>query len=161
MSLLAELEAYGFRVRTQVAETGEIVLVVSPGSCLTPRMRAEITQHKAEVVAQLQDRGTRQDVLPLGDLPSMPPHNQRDTSIEAAQSVIAHRGGDLHRIAEYLQAQGLPGATCDEVELALGMTHQTASARVHDLMRMDVIQDVGRRRPTRSGRQAIAWRWKS
>lgn len=46
------------------------------------------------------------------------------------------------------------GATCDEVEVVLGLRHQTASARIRDLVIAKRIFDTGRRRLTRSGRKA-------
>jgi DNA adenine methylase len=50
------------------------------------------------------------------------------------------------------------GATCDEVEEALDLRHQTASARVNELCSDGKIVDSGERRKTRSGRAAIVWR---
>lgn len=49
------------------------------------------------------------------------------------------------------------GATCDEVEVALGLSHQSVSARVNELMEAGLIAAAGRR-PTRSGRNAVVWR---
>src|SRR4249919_1949633 len=50
------------------------------------------------------------------------------------------------------------GATCDEIEVALNLRHQTASARVRELALGGVIFDTGERRPTRSGRPARVYR---
>lgn len=47
-----------------------------------------------------------------------------------------------------LRQRGPNGATCAEVEQALRLPHQTASAR---------IRDSGARRLTPSGRKAIVW----
>ena len=47
--------------------------------------------------------------------------------------------------------------TDDEVEVVTGLRHQTASARVNELMRSRRVRDSGRRRKTRSGRRAIVW----
>jgi predicted ArsR family transcriptional regulator len=49
-------------------------------------------------------------------------------------------------------------AICDEVEAALGMRHQTASARFTELKRDGVIVHAGKWRKTRSGRYASVWR---
>jgi predicted transcriptional regulator len=43
--------------------------------------------------------------------------------------------------------------TCDEIEVALGMPHQTASARLTELYRANLVRRNGRR-PTRSGHTA-------
>lgn len=51
-------------------------------------------------------------------------------------------------------------STCDEVEVALGLTHQTASAAIHYLMRDGEIVAT-EKRPTRSGRSARVWKAKS
>ena len=50
------------------------------------------------------------------------------------------------------------GATCDEIEARLDLRHQTASARVNELYRRGFIQDLGFRRRTRGGRNAIVWK---
>lgn len=46
--------------------------------------------------------------------------------------------------------------TCDEVEITLGLTHQTCSASINKLMRDGVIISIGKRK-TRSGRAACVW----
>lgn len=43
------------------------------------------------------------------------------------------------------------GATCDECMTALGLPHQSASARFHDLVRAGCLVKTGKRRRTRSG----------
>jgi predicted transcriptional regulator len=50
------------------------------------------------------------------------------------------------------------GLTVDEVERLLRLTHQTASARVHELRRAGLVVDSGRKRMTRNGREATVWR---
>jgi hypothetical protein len=60
-------------------------------------------------------------------------------------------------VLEAVKAAGLAGLTCDEVEQRLSMTHQTASARVHELAKLEAIVDSGRKRKTRSGRGAVVW----
>jgi predicted transcriptional regulator len=49
-------------------------------------------------------------------------------------------------------------ATCDEVEGALGLAHQTASARIAELKRDSLIVPTGERRATRRGRAAMIYR---
>lgn len=48
-------------------------------------------------------------------------------------------------------------ATCWELEEALHMSHQTASARIRELAMAGRIEASGATRPTNSGRQAIVW----
>lgn len=50
------------------------------------------------------------------------------------------------------------GTTCDKLEQVLGMSHQTTSARINDLVRKGRIRDSGRREKTRTGRLAICWK---
>ena len=73
------------------------------------------------------------------------------TSIEAHDSQKTKAPADASKI---LAAVG-NGATCDEIEIALGMSHQTASARMRDLSRAKLILDSGAKRKTRTGRNAI------
>lgn len=54
-------------------------------------------------------------------------------------------------VLNYVRARG--GATSDEVELALGLPHQSASARLTELRAKGLTREDGRRR-TRSGRWA-------
>ncbi len=61
------------------------------------------------------------------------------------------------KVLAHIVSCGVRGATCDEVEVALRMTHQTASARVNELKGRHAIVDSGNRRPTRSGRGAAVW----
>jgi hypothetical protein len=49
------------------------------------------------------------------------------------------------------------GMTSDEVEVALGRTHQTISARINQLRDTGWVVDSKARRKTRSGRKAIVW----
>jgi hypothetical protein len=53
---------------------------------------------------------------------------------------------------------GADGLSSDEAEVVLAMTHQTVSARVHELARAGAIVDTGERRRTRSKRLATVWR---
>jgi hypothetical protein len=49
------------------------------------------------------------------------------------------------------------GATCDEAQLQLGMTHQSCSPCFTALSKEGRIADSGTRRRTRSGRNATVW----
>lgn len=91
-------------------------------------------------------------------LPQMYAKGSETSKLAAEQN--SSRGNDIARILEYL-AYRIDGATCDEIETALGMSHQTASARCRDLKRNEfavtrIDQSTGKtvRRPTRTGRLA-------
>jgi hypothetical protein len=71
------------------------------------------------------------------------------------------KDNDRALILEALGAAGLRGETCDALEVALGMTHQTASARCSDLLRDGMIvrklvpgPKKYEKRPTRTGSPA-------
>lgn len=80
--------------------------------------------------------------------------SESDTSFAAAESVVPV----VHRLRSYVlqlvDAAGINGVTCDEVEVIGNLSHQTASARVNELVNNGSIVDSGARRPTRSGRMA-------
>ena len=88
-----------------------------------------------------------------------PPHSDKDTSLDAATSMKPIVDTLQDRVLAYIKSQGSWGAIDDEIEEALGMKHQTASARRRELVLMDPprIIDSGTRRKTRSGRTAKVW----
>ena len=103
-----------------------------------------------------------EDLLSLFNQPDNAPYNGVDTSIDAAESVSELLSAmRLQVFQEVLNAED--GLTCDEIEQILGMKHQTASARLNDLMKAeppvlffvtDEKTKKPRRRVTRSGRTA-------
>ncbi len=80
-------------------------------------------------------------------------HQQNLFSVMANQSVSSSKEIIRAKIIAYIESQGLYGATSDEVELALGLTHQTASARLTEAKKQDRLVLNGTRK-TRSGRNA-------
>ena len=80
-----------------------------------------------------------------------------DTSEGAAASVEEATPFLRGMVLAYVASRGDEGATCDEVESALDMRHQTASPRVNELAGRGFIVDSGRRRKTRSGRNAAVY----
>lgn len=84
-----------------------------------------------------------------------PPHSNETTSLAAAEQIKPHIGPLAAKVYRFIVVSG--GATCDEIEWATGMRHQTASARVRELADKKQIKDSTLRRRTRSGRQAIVW----
>jgi hypothetical protein len=100
---------------------------------------------------------------PLG-APTPAPHNGTDTSREAAESLSEGALGRLEqKVYGLIKRAGGTGMTCDEVEAASGLTHQTCSARVNGLAKKVAIgvkldaDDEPMRRKTRSGRAAQVW----
>ncbi len=92
-----------------------------------------------------------------GRYPDSPGHNFRDTSVSAAEAMKPKAAAIRLRLLAELQLRGGTGATCDELEQAFGMSHQTVSARLREMNLKGTILDSGARRKTRSGRAAIVW----
>lgn len=85
------------------------------------------------------------------------PHVQHSqTSRDAAAAIEPHLSRLKQLIFEYVKSCGPAGATCDDAEVALGLAHQTCSARFRELKQVQLIVQAGRR-PTRSGRAADVW----
>ena len=81
-------------------------------------------------------------------------HNGADTSAAAFQSTTTMSRA-LARNIVYSQVFAFPcGVTCDAIEEATRMSHQTCSARITELVIEGKIRDTGERRKTRSGRTA-------
>lgn len=80
---------------------------------------------------------------------------EAETSKAAAESLDA--GSLRARVLAAIAESGRDGITCDEVEIVLSMSHQTASARITELFLRNKIHRRGKRR-TRSGRSAWVYR---
>lgn len=78
-------------------------------------------------------------------------HGGNENSTEARRNTNADV--DRKRILAFIQAQGSEGATCDEIEQALSLPHQTASARCTDLKVRRLVRENGKRL-TRRGSSA-------
>lgn len=77
-----------------------------------------------------------------------------DTSVAAAKSVAPKTQSMRDRVEAFIKKKNWFGATCDEVEVAIKMSHQTTSARIRELFKMGRLKDSTFRRNTRSGRKA-------
>ncbi len=86
-----------------------------------------------------------------------PPPAVRDspTSVAAGESMAGTSSYLRNLILAYIRRTG--GSTCDEVEAAEYLRHQTASARIRELVQMGLLRDSDRTRKTRSGRAAVVW----
>ena len=80
-----------------------------------------------------------------------------DTAQHAAARALPRSGSDRRRVYDLILERGAEGATDDELEVALDLPHQTASARRNGLRDDGWVTDSGRKRPTRSGADAIVW----
>jgi hypothetical protein len=108
--------------------------------------------------ADREDCVTTHLQLPLGPYGDLPGHVRgSDTSRAAAESVRTTAPIQQAAVLAYLAQCGPQGATVDEIEEALGLRHQSASARMTEAVRMGLAEDSGERRRTRSGRTAAVW----
>lgn len=82
----------------------------------------------------------------------------RQTSQAAFMSTRSQAHNMRMKVLAEIKRGKARGRTCDEVEEATGLLHQTASARVRELFQKGLIKDSGAKRDTRSGRSAIVWR---
>lgn len=81
--------------------------------------------------------------------------NHRGNECSKQANRVTSKSLDRLRILHHLRT--VTDATCDEVELALEMNHQTCSARFSELKREGIIVPTVKR-ATRTGCKAQAWR---
>lgn len=84
-------------------------------------------------------------------------HGGNPQSVAAHDSIVIDKARVRRQIITWVSQRGDVGATSDEVERALGLPHQTVSARFSEAKVSGDLIDTGRRRPTRSGRQAAVY----
>ncbi len=101
-------------------------------------------------------------VIQQGDMfgkpKTMPPYVRgSDTSAAAAKSVASEVQTMKKKVEAFIKNKRWMGATCDEVEKALKMPHQTVSARIRGLFTDGRLKDSTFRRTTRTGRKATVW----
>ena len=80
-----------------------------------------------------------------------------DTSEQAARSMKPHSKALKEKILNFILTTGAKGATDDEIETAMNLRHQTASARRRELVQAGKLTESGEKRRTRSGRWAKVW----
>ena len=80
-----------------------------------------------------------------------------ETSRAAAESMRRPAETLREKVHRALLASGMRGMTDDEIEVELGLSHQTASARRRELVQTGFAFATTRKRPTRSGRAARVW----
>ncbi len=80
-----------------------------------------------------------------------------ETSREAAEKIEPKKITMQAVILTFFGSRMAFGATVDEVERTLGMLHQSAGARVRELVLAGKLVDSEQTRKTRSGRNAVVW----
>ena len=81
-------------------------------------------------------------------------HKGNECSIAAHDSVVSKKQQMWRRIVEFVASCGKRGATCYEIEVALGLKHQGCSARCAELKHQKRLLLSGTKRPTDTGRLA-------
>ena len=79
--------------------------------------------------------------------------NYADTSGEAYRRAKKRGTQDAREVYEFVLRSGR-NFTCDELEVAMGRTHQTMSARIMELVGAKLFSRTGAKRRTRSGSRA-------
>lgn len=78
-------------------------------------------------------------------------------SQDAAEAAAPIAGTKRHAVLAFIAAQGLTGATDDEIQIGLGMNPSTERPRRIELYEGRFIVKLHATRPTRSGKQAVVW----
>lgn len=81
-------------------------------------------------------------------------HGGNPQSEAANESMVPFKDPLLDIVVEYVRQQKWSGSICDEVEAALGMTHQTASPRFTEAKQQKRLVPNGEKRQTRQERWA-------
>lgn len=118
------------------------------------------TSEARAIAAAIMDAADKADIEQLIDnefhFPAPAGKSLPATSHEAARSMDPIVRDVRKRIATFI-AERPSGATDDEIEAALGLKHQTASAARRGLVIAGLVRDSGHVRKTRSGRKATVW----
>ena len=96
-----------------------------------------------------------QAIPPTGEeLPSAPFVRGSRTSHAAAEAIEGVSGQQRSRVLAWFVSKGHRGGTSDELEDALGLSHQSAGPRIRELEKAGQLNRTTNTRPTRSGRAA-------
>lgn len=88
----------------------------------------------------------------------VPPHeDSQDTSAIAAVLAMPNVSKLQRKVLAHIAARKWHGATDDELEVALKLSHQTVSARRRELVMKGLLRNSGRTRRTRRDRLAVVW----
>lgn len=93
--------------------------------------------------------------------PSVPAQQHSDTSVRAAAAMLAQVGNLRWQVLHFLRSRGAEGATDNEMMEVLseftGHPGATFRPRRIELTAQGLVKDSGKKRKTRSGRQAVVW----
>lgn len=100
-----------------------------------------------------EDHEARKAIRTLHDRP----YSEPTTSREAAESMRSSAASLRAKVLAFIQEREQRGATCDEIQVALDMRPQTASARCWELHKGGIVIKTNLKRKTRTGRNARAY----
>ena len=86
-----------------------------------------------------------------------PPHEDPDTSQEAAELIRGSAASLRDQVRRYIDQQGPDGATDEEIQLALHMAGNTERPRRRELEDLGLICRAGDTRLTTAHRRADVW----
>jgi hypothetical protein len=89
--------------------------------------------------------------------PEPPCQRHSVTSREAADAIKPDASELRRRVLAYLRGRGEDGATDEEMQTGIPMVPNTQRPRRVELVEMGSVVDSGRKRRTRSGRNAVVW----
>jgi hypothetical protein len=89
--------------------------------------------------------------------PDPPCQRHSVTSREAADAIKPDASELRRRVLAYLRGRGEDGATDEEIQEGLPMAQNTERPRRRELELAGLVIDSGRKRRTRSGRNAVVW----
>lgn len=84
--------------------------------------------------------------------------NARDTSRQAAESVLPHTGTARRRVFDALARFRDRGMTDEDLQRYLAMSPNSTRPRRIELVEQGLVIDSGERRPTDSGASAVVWK---
>ena len=87
-----------------------------------------------------------------------PYQRHSETSKKAALEIQPEAQTLRDRVEHFIQESGRYGATDEEIQDFLDMEGSTERPRRVELLKMGKIVDSGRKRKTRSNREAVVWR---
>lgn len=120
--------------------------------CLVPVIRGTLLEH----VCKEHKEEVQTNLFDYLDITSNN-HHGNSYSSEANASITERKHKIRTLVYRFIESKKHYGATSDEVEQALGLSHQTASARMTELKALKMINDSGLSRKTRSHRKAGVW----
>lgn len=91
-------------------------------------------------------------------LAKMSPQKRKERQIQIDRELNNLKAGSIRKsVYDAIAQSGVLGMTDDDIELRLHRSHQSVSSARHTLGADGLIEDSGRRRRTRYGRQATVW----